>query len=96
LKEVGIRKVLGASIQSIVYLFSREFILLIGIAFVFACPITWYFVHDWLQQYAYRTTLSWWVFAGAGCMAMLIALVTVSFKALKAAATNPVKNLRTE
>jgi putative ABC transport system permease protein len=96
LKEVGIRKVLGASIQSIVYLFSREFILLIGIAFIIACPITWYFVHDWLQQYAYRTTLSWWVFAGAGCMAMLIALVTVSFKALKAAATNPVKNLRTE
>lgn len=96
LKEVGIRKVLGASIQSIVYLFSREFILLIGIAFVIACPITWYFVHDWLQQYAYRTTLSWWVFAGAGCVAMLIALVTVSFKALKAAATNPVENLRAE
>jgi ABC-type antimicrobial peptide transport system permease subunit len=96
LKEVGIRKVLGASIQSIVYLFSREFILLIGIAFVIACPITWYFMHDWLQQYAYRTTLSWWVFAGAGCVAMLIALVTVSFKALKAAATNPVENLRSE
>lgn len=96
LKEVGIRKVLGASIQSIVYLFSREFILLIGIAFVIACPITWYFMHDWLQQYAYRTALSWWVFAGAGCVAMLIALVTVSFKALKAAATNPVENLRTE
>lgn len=96
LKEVGIRKVLGASIQSIVYLFSREFILLIGIAFIIACPITWYFVHDWLQQYAYRTALSWWVFAGAGVLAMLIALVTVSFKALKAAATNPVDNLRAE
>lgn len=96
LKEVGIRKVLGASIQSIVYLFSREFILLIGIAFIIACPITWYFVHDWLQQYAYRTSLSWWVFAGAGALAMLIALVTVSFKALKAAATNPVENLRAE
>jgi ABC-type antimicrobial peptide transport system permease subunit len=96
LKEVGIRKVLGASMQSIVYLFSREFILLIGIAFVIACPITWYFMHDWLQQYAYRTALSWWVFAGAGCVAMLIALITVGFKALKAAATNPVENLRTE
>lgn len=96
LKEVGIRKVLGASIQSIVYLFSREFILLIGIAFIIACPITWYFVHDWLQQYAYRTSLSWWVFAGAGVLAMFIALVTVSFKALKAAATNPVENLRAE
>jgi putative ABC transport system permease protein len=96
LKEVGIRKVLGASIQSIVYLFSREFIVLIGVAFFIACPITWYFMHDWLQQYAYRTTLSWWVFAGAGALAMLIALVTVSFKALKAAATNPVENLRSE
>jgi putative ABC transport system permease protein len=96
LKEVGIRKVLGASIQSIIYLFSREFILLISIAFIIACPITWYFMHDWLQQYAYRTNLSWWVFMGAGLLAMLIALVTVGFKALKAAQSNPVTNLRTE
>jgi predicted permease len=96
LKEVGIRKVLGASIQSIVYLFSREFIVLIGVAFVIACPITWYFMHDWLQQYAYRTSMSWWVFLSAGAVAMLIALVTVSFKALKAASSNPVTNLRTE
>ena len=96
LKEVGIRKVLGASIRSIVYLFSREFIVLIGVAFVIASPITWYFMHDWLQQYAYRTTLSWWVFLSAGAVAMLIALVTVSFKALKAASSNPVTNLRTE
>ena len=96
LKEVGIRKVLGASIQSIVYLFSREFILLISIAFIIACPITWYFMHDWLQQYAYRTSLSWWVFVVAGVVAMLIALVTVSLKALKAASSNPVTNLRTE
>lgn len=96
LKEVGIRKVLGASIQSIVYLFSREFILLISVAFIIACPITWYFMHDWLQQYAYRTSLSWWVFAGAGVVAMLIALATISFKALKAALGNPVASLRTE
>jgi ABC-type antimicrobial peptide transport system permease subunit len=96
LKEVGIRKVLGASIQSIVYLFSREFIVLIGVAFVIACPITWYFMHDWLQQYAYRTSLSWWVFLSAGAVAMFIALVTVSFKAVKAASNNPVTNLRTE
>ncbi|HEX6431624.1 MAG TPA: ABC transporter permease [Niastella sp.] len=96
IKEVGIRKVLGASIQSIVYLFSREFILLIGIAFIIACPITWYFMHDWLQQYAYRTNLSWWVFVSAGAVAMFIALATVSFKALKAATSNPVTNLRTE
>jgi putative ABC transport system permease protein len=96
LKEVGIRKVLGASIRSIVYLFSREFILLIAVAFVIACPITWYFIHDWLQQYAYRTSMSWWVFVSAGIVAMLIALITVSFKALKAASSNPVTNLRTE
>jgi ABC-type antimicrobial peptide transport system permease subunit len=79
-----------------VYLFSREFIVLIGVAFVIACPITWYFMHDWLQQYAYRTAMSWWVFLSAGAVAMLIALVTVSFKALKAASSNPVTNLRTE
>lgn len=96
LKEVGIRKVLGASIQSIVYLFSMEFIILIGVAFIIACPITWYFMQDWLQQYAYRTSLSWWVFVSAGAVAMLIALVTVGFKALKAATSNPVTNLRTE
>jgi predicted permease len=96
LKEVGIRKVLGASVQSIVYLFSKEFILLICIAFVIACPITWYFMHDWLQQFAYRTALSWWVFVAAGAGALLIALTTVSFKALRAANTNPVTNLRTE
>ncbi|WP_207513759.1 ABC transporter permease [Longitalea luteola] len=96
LKEVGIRKVLGASVQSIVYLFSKEFILLISIAFLIACPITWYFMHDWLQQYAYRTALSWWVFVAAGAGALLIALTTVGLKALSAANTNPVTNLRTE
>jgi putative ABC transport system permease protein len=96
LKEVGIRKVLGASVRSIMYLFSREFILLICIAFVIACPITWYFMHNWLQQYAYRTSLSWWVFVAAGVLAIVIALVTVCFKALKAATSNPIANLRTE
>jgi ABC-type antimicrobial peptide transport system permease subunit len=96
LKEVGIRKVLGASIQHIVYLFSKEFVALIMIAFVIACPVTWYFMNEWLQQYAYRTPLNWWVFAAAGAVAMIIALGTVGFKALKAATANPVNNLRTE
>lgn len=96
LKEVGIRKVLGASVQSIVYLFSREFVLLIVVAFIIACPVTWYFMQDWLQQYAYRTSLNWWIFVSAGALALFTALATVSFKAMKAASSNPVTNLRTE
>jgi putative ABC transport system permease protein len=96
LKEVGIRKVLGATAANIVYLFSKEFVLLIGIAFVISTPIAWYFVHQWLQQYVYRISISGWVFAAGGLLALLIALATVSFQAYRAAAVNPVKNLRTE
>ncbi|WP_153800330.1 ABC transporter permease [Foetidibacter luteolus] len=96
LKEVGIRKILGATAGNIVYLFSREFILLITIAFVIACPLTWYFMYGWLQNYVYRTSLSWWVFGIAGISAVIIALITVGFKALNAAFTNPVNHLRTE
>ncbi|MBD0352789.1 MAG: FtsX-like permease family protein [Flavisolibacter sp.] len=95
-KEVGIRKVLGASVQHIVYLFSKEFIVLITIAFVISAPIAWYFMHRWLQDFAYRTDLSWWIFLVAGCLALLIALITISFQSIKAAMANPVKNLRTE
>ena len=96
LKEVGIRKVLGATAANIVYLFSREFVLLIAIAFVLSAPIAWYFVHKWLMQYAYRISISGWVFLFGGMMALLVALATVSFQALRAATVNPVKNLRTE
>jgi len=96
LKEVGIRKVLGASVSNIVYLFTREFIVLIGIAFLIAAPIAWYFVNEWVQQYVFRIPISGWVFLGGGMAALLIALATVSWQALKAAAVNPVKNLRTE
>lgn len=96
LKEVGIRKVLGATAANIVYLFSREFVLLIGIAFLIAAPIVWYFVHQWLMQYVYRISISGWIFVAGGLLALLIALATVSFQAFRAAAVNPVKNLRSE
>jgi predicted permease len=96
IKEVGIRKVLGATVGNIVYLFSREFILLIGIAFVIAAPLAWYFVHQWLQNYAYRLPISAWIFVAGGALAVVVALATVSFQAVRAALSNPVKNLRTE
>lgn len=96
IKEVGIRKVLGASVANIVYLFSREFVLLIAVAFVIATPLAWYFMHQWLQNYTYRVNIGWWLFLAGGMGSVAIALVTVSFQAIKAALTNPVKNLRTE
>ncbi|MES1220239.1 MAG: FtsX-like permease family protein, partial [Bacteroidota bacterium] len=96
IKEVGIRKVLGATTSNIVYLFSKEFILLITIAFVIAAPIAWYYMHNWLQDYAYRINISWWLFAAGGLAAIFIALATISFQAIKAARANPVKSLRTE
>lgn len=96
IKEVGIRKVLGASTGNIVYLFSKEFIILIAIAFAIATPIAWYYMHQWLQDYAYRISISWWIFAIGGLTAIIIALVTISFQAIKAALANPVKSLRSE
>jgi putative ABC transport system permease protein len=96
IKEVGIRKVLGATAANIVYLFSKEFIGLIGIAFVIAAPIAWFFVHQWLQQYVYRIPVSGWIFVIGGLSAVFIALATISFQAFKAAMVNPVKNLRSE
>jgi len=96
IKEVGIRKVLGATAGNIVYLFSKEFIILISIAFLIATPLAWYFMNKWLQDYVYRINISWWVFALAGILALLIALITISFQAIKAAIANPVKSLRSE
>ncbi|WP_207512785.1 ABC transporter permease [Longitalea luteola] len=96
LKEVGIRKVLGASVSSIVYMFIKEFILLIGIAFIIASPVAWYFTNKWLQNYAYRIDISWWIFIAGAAISMAIVLVTISFNAVRAAVTSPVKNLRTE
>jgi len=95
-KEIGIRKVIGASVANIVNLLSKEFILLVGIAFLIASPLTWYFMHRWLRDFAYRIPISWWMFALAGILAMLIALFTISFQAIRAAVANPVKSLRAE
>jgi putative ABC transport system permease protein len=96
IKEVAIRKVLGATAGKIVYLFSKEFIILIGIAFAIATPLVSYFMNQWLQNYVYRINISWWLFASGGLSALVIALATISFQAIKAAIANPVKSLRTE
>jgi putative ABC transport system permease protein len=95
-KEIGIRKVLGASVTGIVALLSKEFIGLIGIATLFAFPVSWWAMNKWLQNFAYRTPLEWWVFLIAGMIAIFIALLTISFQAIKAATANPVKSLKTE
>uniref|UniRef100_UPI002FDEA729 ABC transporter permease n=1 Tax=Chitinophaga sp. TaxID=1869181 RepID=UPI002FDEA729 len=95
-REIGIRKVLGASAASVMLLLSREFFVLICIAAVIAIPLVWYGMHQWLNGYAYRTSLSWWVFALAGIFTIAVALLTVSFHSLKAAFTNPVKSLQSE
>jgi ABC-type antimicrobial peptide transport system permease subunit len=95
-KEIGIRKVLGASVASIVGLLSKDFLKLVLIALAVASPFAWYFMHQWLESFAYRISISWWVFGLAGLFAVVIALVTISFQAVKAALVNPVKNLRTE
>jgi putative ABC transport system permease protein len=95
-KEMGIRKVLGASISGLFTLLSKEFLQLVLIAFVIAAPLAWWAISKWLQDYTYRTEISWWVFAVAGAAALLIALLTISFQAIKAAVANPVKSLRTE
>jgi putative ABC transport system permease protein len=96
IKEIGIRKVLGATIPNIVGLLSKDFLKLVAISAVIAFPIAWYAMHNWLQDFAYRTHISWWIFVIAGLVAAGIALFTISFQAVKAAIANPVKNLRTE
>ncbi|MES1218005.1 MAG: FtsX-like permease family protein, partial [Bacteroidota bacterium] len=96
IKEIGVRKVLGASVMSITTLLSKDFLKPVMIAFVIAAPLAWWAMNKWLQSYPYRVDIHWWVFAIAGLMALLIALVTVSYQAIKAARSNPVKSLRTE
>lgn len=95
-KEIGIRKVLGASVTQVTQMLSKEFLKLVLIASLIAFPAAWWAMHIWLQSFAYRIEISWWVFIIAGISALLIALLTVSFQAIKAAIANPVKSLRTE
>ena len=95
-KEIGVRKVLGASAQSLVLLLSKEFLVLVSVALLIAIPVTWWVMYSWLQDYAYRISIQWWVFALGGALALLIALTTVGLQALRAAMTNPIDSLRTE
>ena len=95
-KEIGIRKVLGASVAKLTGLLAKEFLQLVTVSCIVAFPVAWWFMNSWLQDYTYRTTIQWWMFVLAGIAALLIALLTVSFQAIKAAIANPVKSLRTE
>ncbi|HEY2721621.1 MAG TPA: FtsX-like permease family protein, partial [Chitinophagaceae bacterium] len=95
-KEIGVRKVLGASVVNITALLSKDFLRLVIIAIIIAMPIAWYFMHSWLQDFAYRVNIRWYVFVAAALIAILIAFVTISMQSIKAALANPVKSLRTE
>jgi putative ABC transport system permease protein len=95
-KEIGIRKVLGASVQGIATLLSGDFVKLVLLAILIASPIAWWGMNRWLRDFAYKIAISWWMFAVAGLGAMLIALLTVSFQSVKAALDNPVKSLRSD
>ena len=95
-KEIGVRKVLGASVFNITALLSKEFLALVVISIIIASPIAWYAMHLWLQGYSYRINVQWWVFVMAGMLSVVVSLITVSFQAVKAAIANPVKSLRTE
>ena len=95
-KEIGVRKVLGASVQNITLLLSKDFIKLVLLAIVIASPISWWAVNSWLQNFAYRVNIEWWMFGVAGLFGLLIALFTVSFQAVKAAIANPSRSLRSE
>jgi len=95
-KEIGIRKVLGASVAGVVGLLSKEFVKLVGIAFILATPLSWWAMNKWLEAFAYKVPVSWWMFAAAGALSIAIALITVSFQEIKAALMNPVKSLKME
>lgn len=95
-KEIGIRKVMGASVTSVVALVSKDYIKLVGIAILIAVPVVWYTMEQWLEGFAYRTGIAWWVFVLAGLLALAVALLTISFQSIKAALVNPVKSLRSE
>jgi len=95
-KEIGVRKVLGASIFNLWRMLSRDFVTLVIISCAIAIPVAWYFLHQWLLKYTYRTEISWWIFGVAGFGALVITLVTVSYQAIKAARMNPVNSLRSE
>ena len=95
-KEIGVRKVLGATVYNLWKMLSKDFVILVIISCLIAVPVAWYYLHQWLQNYEYRTDISWWIFPVVIAGALLITIVTISFQAIKAAVANPVKSLRTE
>ena len=96
IREIGIRKVLGASVSQVLLLVSREFVKLVGIAFFLAIPVAWWFMHNWLDRYEYHTTISIWLFGVVGIIMMMLTLFVIVINAFKAAVTNPARSLRTE
>jgi putative ABC transport system permease protein len=96
IKEIGVRKVLGASVTGIITMLSKDFLKLVLLSILIASPIAWWAMNEWLSEFTYKMSISWWIFVVAGVIAMLIAFITVSFQAIKAAVANPVKSLRTE
>ena len=95
-KEIGVRKVLGASVSQIVSLISKDFILLVLFAFLIAAPLAWIGMNKWLQSFEFRTEISWWIFLAGAAIMIVIALITLGYQTIKAAIANPVKSLRTE
>ena len=95
-KELSIRKVLGAKVSSIIMKFSKDFLKLVVLALLIAVPMAWLMMNNWLQRFAYRIDLSWWMFAMAGIIAILLSMLTISVQVVKSAFENPVKNLRSE
>src|SRR6185436_14856426 len=95
-KEIGVRKVLGASVVQIVSLLSRDFIALVMVAFIIVLPLAWWAMHNWLQDFVYRTALSWWIFAITGVGMILIAMLILSVRTIRSATENPVRSLRSE
>lgn len=95
-KEIGVRKVMGASVTNLWAMLSKDFVVLVSISLLVAMPLSWYFMSAWLQKYQYRSDMAWWIFAAAGVGALLITLLTVSYQSIKAAMANPVKSLRSE
>lgn len=95
-KEIGVRKVLGASVANLVAMLSKDFLKLVGISTIIAFPLAWWAMHYWLKDFAYRINISWWIFLAAAIIALMVALITISVQAIKAANANPAKSLRTE
>ena len=95
-KEIGVRKVLGASVFALWQLLSKDFAVLVSISIIIASPVAYYFMNNWLNKYHYHTDVSWWIFISTAIVTMLITLLTVSFQSIKAALANPIKSLKTE